>query len=83
VLVDTHGTALLTDFGLSRMMEDSTLWNTTASVAKGTIRWMAPELLDGTVQTVTKEADIWAFGMTAYVRNFRNFKIEGASLTLS
>jgi serine/threonine protein kinase len=67
ILVNHHGVACLGDFGLSHMVCDETLWMTSASVAPGTVRWMAPELLTGTQPTVTLASDVWAFGMSALV----------------
>jgi len=64
VLVDKIGRPCLIDFGLSRMLDDSTLWATTASTAPGTVRWKAPELLSCEQTTVTVEGDIYALAMT-------------------
>ncbi len=39
---------------------------------KGTVRWMAPELLifvDGEPSAHSEMTDIWALGMVAYVRS--------------
>jgi serine/threonine protein kinase len=70
VLVDQAGRARLTDFGLSRMVVDGTLWNTNATNARGTTRWMAPELLNPELahNTPTTHSDVYAFAMTCYVR---------------
>lgn len=70
MLIDKNGKARLCDFGLSRMIEETTLWHTTATTAPGTIRWKAPELLSGEQRTVTKKADIYAYGMTCFVSSF-------------
>jgi serine/threonine protein kinase len=67
IFVSNSGTLRIGDFGLSRMMSEEEVWLTKASHAAGTFRWMAPELLDGSVRRVTKESDIYAFGMTALV----------------
>ena len=44
----------------------------TTTDMKGSIRWMAPELLmyseEEPVKAPTKSSDVWAFGMTVYVR---------------
>lgn len=49
------------------MLSDESLWVTTANQAGGTVRWMAPELLNGQQDTVTKESDIYALAMTFLV----------------
>jgi len=64
VLVSRECNALLTDFGLSRVV-DSSLKLTRTNVCGGTLNWMAPEQLDR--GEVSAEADVWAFGMTAMV----------------
>ncbi|KAJ7705082.1 kinase-like domain-containing protein, partial [Mycena olivaceomarginata] len=62
VLVDSRGIPQLCDFGLSRMMgQDSTVWDTTT---KGTMRWMAPELLKGPGESATPKSDVYSYGMT-------------------
>lgn len=48
------------------VMTASTVISTTGG-AKGTERWMPKEAYDADGGAFTKEADIWAFGMTAYV----------------
>ena len=51
---------------------------------RGTIRWMAPELLtyDPEMKSNlhTKASDVWAFGMTVYVSIFSSFCIIFLSL---
>jgi len=69
ILVSPEGTALLTDFGISRMDALSAGY-TTRSVG-GSTRWQAFELLDikndgSPAPTHTKMTDVWAFGMTVY-----------------
>jgi serine/threonine protein kinase len=49
------------------MIEETTLWQTSATTAPGTVRWKAPELLSGKQQTVTAESDMYAFAMTCFV----------------
>lgn len=69
MLVSADGTAFVADFGLSHALAPTTALPATTGGAKGSLRWMAPELLDGSFDGMpfTKEADIWAFGMTLYV----------------
>jgi hypothetical protein len=49
------------------MIVDSTLWNTSAVAAPGSLRWQSPELLDGRQLTVTSQSDTYALAMTFYV----------------
>jgi len=68
VLINSRGQPCLCDFGLSRILVDNTLWNTTAKEAGGTLRWKAPELLDPKLSepTATPKSDIYSFAMTCY-----------------
>lgn len=60
-MVDDEENAILTDFGISRMLGSSGY--TTKSLA-GSVRWMATELLTFEDETVSRESDVWSFGMT-------------------
>ena len=68
VLIDSDGNPKLCDFGLSRALEDTSLWQTTTKQAPGTLRWQSPELLSSETARVTIQSDIYAFGMTCLVR---------------
>ena len=67
VLVDEQGVPALVDFGLSKMLEDQSMWATSATSAPGTTRWKAPELLSGDEASVTATGDVYAFAMTCLV----------------
>jgi serine/threonine protein kinase len=47
ILVNGHGEACLVDFGLATVLQN-TLTATATRQTRGTIRWMAPELLHDT-----------------------------------
>ncbi|KAJ7028054.1 kinase-like domain-containing protein [Mycena alexandri] len=64
ILINEHGEACLTDFGLAGFIESDTT-NRAASTRGGSIRWMPPELLlvaPGTHFRRSFASDIWAFG---------------------
>jgi len=63
-LIADDGRALLTDFGFSFPTESS-IAVTLGLRHGGTLKWMAPELLDD--ETPSVRSDTWAFGMTALV----------------
>ncbi|KAG1737894.1 kinase-like domain-containing protein [Suillus paluster] len=68
VLIDDSFSAVLTDFGLSRVLEASG-FTTTSPQAPGTFRYMARELMDPSSHSTkaplaTKQSDIWSAGMT-------------------
>ncbi|KIM84884.1 hypothetical protein PILCRDRAFT_817699 [Piloderma croceum F 1598] len=74
VLITTSCRAVLTDFGLSQVIEEmiSPTGNTT-STAQGAVRWMAPELVldDSLTLQLTFSSDVWSFGCTAYEESYR------------
>ncbi|KAF8600537.1 kinase-like protein [Ceratobasidium sp. AG-I] len=62
VLISQDGCVKLTDFGLS-IMHDETLQFSTTDAYGGTLRWMAPELMDSK-KPRSGTTDVWALGMT-------------------
>ncbi|KAK5116398.1 hypothetical protein LTR62_007945 [Meristemomyces frigidus] len=70
ILVDNKGTVKISDFGISKRVEASTLLNPTAPLnsrragprvsLQGSVFWMAPEVVQQTAYT--KKADIWSLG---------------------
>ena len=71
ILIDELGNPRLTDFGLSWMLIDATIWITTRKDGAGTARYMAPELHaaeDGEESLCsTEKSDIYAYAMTSWV----------------
>lgn len=71
VLVAGDCHAVLSDFGLSQVIDDlvGPSGNTTSTL-QGSIRWQAPELMldDESNQTLrlTFSSDVWSFACTAY-----------------
>ncbi|KAK0218723.1 kinase-like domain-containing protein [Armillaria fumosa] len=72
ILIDRLGYAIITDFGLSKVMSD---FSTSTGIAcssffAGTMRWMAPEMVlaltedesEGKAPRVTTASDVYAFG---------------------
>jgi serine/threonine protein kinase len=66
VLVDSQGRARLTDFGLASIL----IATATMSTGRGTVRYMAPELLDwetsDSTGRPTKESDAYALAITVW-----------------
>eukprot|EP01103_Thecamoeba_quadrilineata_P019148 TRINITY_DN7637_c0_g1_i1.p1 TRINITY_DN7637_c0_g1~~TRINITY_DN7637_c0_g1_i1.p1 ORF type:complete len:453 (-),score=97.92 TRINITY_DN7637_c0_g1_i1:9-1367(-) len=62
VLVDHSGTVKLADFGASRKLEGIISGNGVEKSLKGTVYWMAPEVIKQ--QDYGYEADIWSVGCT-------------------
>ncbi|PYH99466.1 MAP kinase [Aspergillus ellipticus CBS 707.79] len=69
ILVDNKGGIKISDFGISKRVEASTLLGARASGGgghvhrvsmQGSVYWMAPEVVQQTVHT--KKADIWSLG---------------------
>ncbi|KIM53132.1 hypothetical protein SCLCIDRAFT_460210 [Scleroderma citrinum Foug A] len=62
VLISDGGQALLTDFGLSQLLESSFVLENNAPHPRS-VNWTSPEHLDDFKGSA--EGDVWAFGMTA------------------
>ncbi|KAG8959910.1 hypothetical protein FRC03_007316 [Tulasnella sp. 419] len=61
VLIGDDHSAMLTDYGLSRIMEESTGTDfVTSTFIGGSLHFLAPELLSGEIRTT--QSDIWALG---------------------
>lgn len=65
VLVDNKGQIKISDFGISKRVEASTMLNTGTKhlhrpSLQGSVYWMAPEVVRQTAHT--KKADIWSLG---------------------
>jgi serine/threonine protein kinase len=61
LLLDPHGTVWITDFGVARLAEEAEL--TAAGDVVGTLRYMAPEQLNGEADL---RSDIYSLGLTLY-----------------
>ncbi|KAL5524358.1 hypothetical protein ACEPAF_9498 [Sanghuangporus sanghuang] len=72
VLIGKYFQPLICDFGISRMLDPTQSGYVSATRSdnpRGTIRWMAPELLapeEGVEASHSKETDVWAYGMVLY-----------------
>ncbi|KZV85377.1 kinase-like protein [Exidia glandulosa HHB12029] len=62
VLVSKDGIARLTDFGFSSMRIQASVSFSESSTWKGTVRFMAPELVMNITDRYTPASDIWASG---------------------
>ncbi|KAG8919899.1 hypothetical protein FRC01_001045 [Tulasnella sp. 417] len=64
VLISDRGEAALSDFGISRILQDlgELTGLTTSGTLKGTLRYMAPELHLEATQRPDLQTDIYAFG---------------------
>lgn len=63
VLIDQNGICKITDFGLSKNQQDSGVYdpNSNHSQLKGTLYWMAPEVL---TNNYCAKVDVWSLGCT-------------------
>ena len=73
VLIDSSHSARLADFGLTTIIDESTVESTVTHGPRGTIRWMAPEMLHpgcfefpGKFQKrpPSRSTDVYALAMT-------------------
>ena len=71
ILISDDRKALISDFGLSRLVEATTSYSINSSGVCGSARWMSPEQFPHTSdQPIKLDArnDVWSFGMVVYVR---------------
>lgn len=61
MLVSASVSILLCDFGLAKIVDIIT---STSRAGMGTLRWQAPELMNGASKT--PKSDVYAFGLTVY-----------------
>ncbi|KAI8077264.1 uncharacterized protein B0P05DRAFT_544276 [Gilbertella persicaria] len=64
ILLDQHGVCKITDFGLSKLSGQDKAYDphSNNSVMRGTVFWMAPEVVKGT--NYNAKVDIWSLGCT-------------------
>jgi serine/threonine protein kinase len=62
VLIDSHGTAKISDFGLSCVLDMGSSRDLTAET--GTYRWMAPEVIRH--EPYSNKADVYSFGVVLW-----------------
>lgn len=61
MLISPAQRAILTDFGLSRAVEEGSTGFTTSEGLKGTLRYLSPELVQDSTIGQSLESDIWAW----------------------
>lgn len=55
---------MICDFGMSKVIEEVTEKSASATLtAAGSARWLAPELIEGSVSSPTYAADVYSFAM--------------------
>lgn len=60
VLVDQDGTVKLSDFGCSKLFENSFSQTDFTGIIRGSLAWMAPEVLQN--KGIRRRSDIWSLG---------------------
>ncbi|TFK67876.1 kinase-like protein [Pluteus cervinus] len=64
ILVDVSGVARICDFGVSKLVEEITDQAATETLSNcGSARWLAPELMDGTMMRASCATDTYSFAM--------------------
>ncbi len=74
VMVDASGQARLIDLGIARS-SDRQQRSTQVGVVKGTLRYLAPEILGGGDHT--RATDLWALGVTLWEAAVARFSVPG------
>ena len=70
ILITPKKRAVISDFGCAQMVVDISLsLGRVTTTTKGTFSYWSPELWQSeNFVKQSKESDVWAFGMTVYVR---------------
>jgi serine/threonine protein kinase len=63
ILLDRHGKAYLTDFGIALTQSE---WNASRAQTVGTLAYMAPEQIEGIAESFDARADVYALGVVLY-----------------
>lgn len=67
ILVSENKEALISDFGMAKVVEDVTEQSASATLTKaGSARWLAPEVIEGEIDFPDQACDVYSFGMTMY-----------------
>ena len=66
-MIGDEGQAMICDFGSARVELTTQSVAAPTSSLKGTCNYWAPELLVSDGTRMSKQSDVWAFGMTIYV----------------
>jgi len=74
VLINTSGTAKISDFGLAKSVEAAIDAKATSFV--GTFNFMSPERLEG--KKYTQRSDIWSAGMTLYYAIMGEYPLDAS-----
>ncbi|ESK87393.1 tkl tkl-ccin protein kinase [Moniliophthora roreri MCA 2997] len=65
ILVNSMGRACICDFGMSKVIEEVTERSASQTLTTaGSVRWLAPELIEGTMSSPSKACDVYSFAMT-------------------
>ena len=80
-VVDGNGIVMLCDFGLSCIIYEEATYAQATSLT-GTLRFTAPELVDG-IDRRNKASDVWAFGCTAGQVRLEIFSLKRRCITRS
>ncbi|GAB3905094.1 hypothetical protein GCM10029964_099840 [Kibdelosporangium lantanae] len=64
ILIDDTGQVKITDFGISRAVDDGTMTQSSAGMLAGTPAYLAPEVARG--QDPTRASDVFSLGATLY-----------------
>ncbi len=75
VLLEEGGRVVVTDFGLARHTDDTTL--TQDGAVMGTAAYMAPEQVEGDHDRIGRASDVWALGVMLYLVIARKAPFEG------
>ena len=78
ILISGDGQAVLSDFGLSKIIEDlAGPSDYTSDSCAGPLRWLAPEFMQDESRCPQLASDVWSFACTAYeVTHDRSLRLQ-------
>eukprot|EP00759_Apiculatamorpha_spiralis_P011568 PhF_6_TR18915/c0_g1_i2/m.27631 len=79
VLLDEEGVCKLADFGVSRILEQTSTDEDLAQSTRGTPMYFAPEMLKGS-QFHAKPCDVWALGVTMFISIYGYRPFRGGNI---
>ncbi|KAI0075454.1 kinase-like protein [Panus rudis PR-1116 ss-1] len=67
ILVTNQGESVICDFGMAKVIEDVTEQAISLTLTRqGSVRWLAPEIMSGDVESPTLATDVYSFSLTIF-----------------
>lgn len=77
ILLDANDNAMLTDFGIARVLDATQALTTTGQQMPGTVKYMSPEQAQGNTNSLDERSDLYSFGVIAYLLSVGRYPFTG------